>query len=200
MEIGDKIKYYRNKFKISQAKLSQITGIHEVSISRYEANKVYPNDIQIEKISDAFGISPLALKGYNSDIRLETRGDLMGLFLMLLKNGVLQLIGDRAEKNCITKETASFQINPLIKDVFMCSNCDLNNHIKIVINDNDIMEKLLLWDGLKFTYNKLVNDNPITDFNELQTKIEEVELELQMSYVFLDTENGIRVLTPKILQ
>ena len=39
MTIGEKIKYCRKQIGITQDKLAELTGIHPVSIRKYETNK-----------------------------------------------------------------------------------------------------------------------------------------------------------------
>ena len=40
MTIGEKIKYCRKQIGITQDKLAELTGIHPVSIRKYETNKM----------------------------------------------------------------------------------------------------------------------------------------------------------------
>ncbi len=49
MTIGEKIKYCRKQIGITQDKLAELTGIHPVSIRKYETNKMQPQPPQLEK-------------------------------------------------------------------------------------------------------------------------------------------------------
>ena len=53
MTIGEKIKYCRKQIGITQDKLAELTGIHPVSIRKYETNKMQPQPPQLEKIAVA---------------------------------------------------------------------------------------------------------------------------------------------------
>ena len=76
MTIGEKIKYCRKQIGITQDKLAELTGIHPVSIRKYETNKMQPQPPQLEKIAAALGVSYNALNGSDTaGLRLETVGD-----------------------------------------------------------------------------------------------------------------------------
>lgn len=49
MTIGEKIRYCREQIGITQGKLAELTGIHPVSIRKYETNKMQPQPPQLEK-------------------------------------------------------------------------------------------------------------------------------------------------------
>lgn len=56
MTIGEKIKLLRKKQKITQKQLSEATGLAEITIRQYEANKYAPKIENLRKISLALGI------------------------------------------------------------------------------------------------------------------------------------------------
>ena len=51
LTVGDKIKYFRKQRGMTQAQLAELTGIHPVSIRKYEINKMQPQSQQIERIA-----------------------------------------------------------------------------------------------------------------------------------------------------
>ena len=51
MTLGEKIKFHRGLKGLTQKQLGDMTGIHEVSIRKYEANKIAPKRDQLEKIA-----------------------------------------------------------------------------------------------------------------------------------------------------
>ena len=69
MTIGEKIKYCRKQIGITQDKLAELTGIHPVSIRKYETNKMQPQPPQLEKIAVALGVSYNALNGSDTAIQ-----------------------------------------------------------------------------------------------------------------------------------
>ena len=97
MTIGEKIKYFRTQKGITQAKLAELSGIHPVSIRKYETNKMIPQSQQIDKIAEALEISSFAITGFENNIRLETVGDFMGLLIMLIKTNIVLIEGERGE-------------------------------------------------------------------------------------------------------
>lgn len=56
MAVGDKIKSYRKNQKITQKQLSEATGLAEITIRQYEANKYAPKIENLRKIASALGI------------------------------------------------------------------------------------------------------------------------------------------------
>ena len=70
MTIGEKIKYFRSRIGITQAKLAELSGIHPVSIRKYETNKMTPQTEQIDKIAEALGVSSFAITGFENNIRI----------------------------------------------------------------------------------------------------------------------------------
>ena len=63
MTIAEKIKYCRIKQGLTQAQLAEFSGIHPVSIRKYETGKMVPQPEQLYKIAEALGISYVALLG-----------------------------------------------------------------------------------------------------------------------------------------
>ena len=60
MTIGEKIKYFRKRIGITQAKLAELSGIHPVSIRKYEINKMVPQAAQIDRLAEALGVKEAA--------------------------------------------------------------------------------------------------------------------------------------------
>ncbi|MEI3325020.1 MAG: helix-turn-helix transcriptional regulator [Thomasclavelia sp.] len=56
MTLGNKIKKIRNYRGLTQKQLGKLTGIHEVSIRKYEMDKVIPKKGQLTKISSVLGV------------------------------------------------------------------------------------------------------------------------------------------------
>ena len=122
MTIGEKIKYFRTRIGITQAKLAELSGIHPVSIRKYETNKMVPQSPQIDRIAEALGISSFAIAGIENNIRLETVGDFMGLMIMLIKTKIISLNGEREKNGMLNSQTVSVEINPFISNFFNAKN------------------------------------------------------------------------------
>lgn len=54
--VGDIIRLYRKEMGLTQKRLSELTGIAEITIRSYEAGKFRPKTEQMKKLSDALGI------------------------------------------------------------------------------------------------------------------------------------------------
>ena len=84
MTIGEKIKYVRKLYHMSSAELAERTGIHPVSIRKYESNKMVPQSAQIERLAAAFHLSPAIFSGL-TDMHFDFQysGDCLGMLIML---------------------------------------------------------------------------------------------------------------------
>ena len=189
MNIADRIKRLRELFGITANDLAKITGIHPVSIRKYETNKMTSQAQQIEKIAVALGVSSFAISGIENNIRLETKGDFMGLLLMLIKTNLLIIKGERGEDEGLIPETVSFEINPFVSQ-FFCVNSngtDLNaESIAFKLKSDDIFKDILKWEKITYGYEKSAakygdtDDTAIIDaMNEMKDYIEAIEVELQ---------------------
>lgn len=66
MSISKNLKYYRKKRNLTQKQLSAITGIAEITIRQYEANKYEPKNENLNKIASALQIKPIDLLGWDA--------------------------------------------------------------------------------------------------------------------------------------
>ena len=203
MTIGEKIKYFRTRIGITQGKLAELSGIHPVSIRKYETNKMIPQAEQIDKISEALGVSSFAITGFENNIRLETIGDFMGLMIMLIKAKIVSIDGERGEDNEYKAETVSFKINPLITKFFKANtgNAEYNaNDILYQLKQNNLLKDILHWEKINYGYEKCAtkySDTPdketLNALNSLKEAKEAIEMELQRSSILLDSKGGISV-------
>lgn len=209
MTIGDKIRYFREKRGITQKRLAELTGIHPVSIRKYETNKMQPQLAQIEKLADALGISFNALSGFdNTGLHLETVGDLMSLIIMLFNSQVITFTGERDENDLLKSDTISVQINPILSSwikVEVSDSINKRNPVKLCdiqfkICSTKIFSDLLKWEQINYQYNKNIKIYGNNHDQSIKTLLEKwkfekevIELELQSSSVYLDTSHGITV-------
>ncbi|MBQ5322700.1 MAG: helix-turn-helix transcriptional regulator, partial [Oscillospiraceae bacterium] len=118
MTIGERIKFFRKSRGITQSQLAKLSGVHPVSVRKYETNKMVPQPEQIRRIADALAVSYYAIAGTESLGTLETNGDLVGFIIMLCKSGIIEFIGEKDERNRFNPETARIRINPIISGHF----------------------------------------------------------------------------------
>ena len=183
MTIGKKIKYLRKQKGVTQTDLAQLTGIHQVSIAKYEKDKMIPQPDQLRKIVDVLNISPMIFFDDGS-FKLETRGDLMGLLFMLCKNKILVVKGKRDRSSTLIPSTVTFEFSPLIANFFLA---DVQN--KIMFDPNDpLLVDFLKWEKHYHNYEKLFkkysasgSEAELAALDELHDTIEKIEIELQCS-------------------
>ena len=185
--IGERIKYFRKKRKMTQEQLAELTGIHPVSIRKYETNKMQPQIEQIERIASTLQVNANAIIGYNgAPTRVDTVGDLMGLLMTLYRARVLLIVGDHDEDFSIKPETAKITINPALAGFFrVLSPNDSENSIDlsdiiVTLHDTDCLQDFLTWAVCCLGYEEM--KRATTDQNEMSGFIEErlEELELHM--------------------
>lgn len=201
MTLGEKIKYFRAQLGITQSQLADMTGIHPVSIRKYETNKMQPQPAQLEKLASALGVSYNALNGINnSGMRLETVGDLMGVLMVLCTANIIQIIGERDDLHLLKAETVSIKINPVLSSYLTFGNsssADTAHPLEktlINIKSQKIFNDLLLWEKMNFLYQGSIKaaaeqPNKATEaaLKEIEEIKEKVELELQRSQVLLSS-------------
>lgn len=205
MTIGEKIRYFRTRIGITQAKLAELSGIHPVSIRKYETNKMIPQEQQIEKIANALMVSPFALTGIENSIRLETNGDFKGLLIMLCKNHIITIEGARGEDNALKPDTVAFTINPFITQFFnaKADKSEINpDKILYYLKFKDIFEDILKWEKANYLYEKNVdkygnssNKTEIAALENIKNTKEIIEMELQRSNIVVG-KDGISVKIP----
>lgn len=121
--VGERIRYFRKGKKITQDKLAEMTGIHPVSIRKYETNKMQPQVEQIERIAAALEINASALWGYNGmPIQMKTYGDFYGLIMQLFRTRVIMAMFPTENNDIFMSkehvEKTIFMLNPAIVDLF----------------------------------------------------------------------------------
>ena len=189
MTIGEKIKYFRKRIGITQAKLAELSGIHPVSIRKYEINKMVPQAAQIDRLAEALGVSSFALAGFENNIRLETVGDFMGLMIMLIKTKIISVNGEREENGLLNIESVSFVIDSHISS-FLIAEIDNQkldaNKLIYKLNDLHLLSDFLNWEIINYRYEKCVAEICDTSDNQLYSILEQLkeqkealEMELQ---------------------
>ena len=138
MTIGDRIRTIRQLRRITQVKLAELTGIHPVSIRKYETNKMRPLVPQVERIAEALQVSVNAIIGSAYSSRpITTVGDMMGLLIDWHKMGVMTIQGTRDNAGRLESKTMRLVPSPAFEQFL---------HIGIVKHNEKGM--LLSWDGM----------------------------------------------------
>lgn len=112
MNVGEKIKYYRELRGLNQQQLAQLSGVPLNSINKYEIGNRNPKLTALEKIANALCISVTAF--HNTD--LETVGDVLPYFFHIAKIGEIQFHGSKNEDGSYDGDTLSFSFkSPVLK-------------------------------------------------------------------------------------
>lgn len=169
MTIGEKIKCVRKLYHMSSAELAERTGIHPVSIRKYESNKMVPQSAQIERLAAAFHLSPAIFSGL-TDMHFDFQysGDCLGMLIMLYTSGALIINGERDEKNILKKETVKFTVSPLLQKFLQFSEKDKAlpfEDVNVMIKDSDTLDRFIFWE---FMYNR--RDELYDAYMEEETK------------------------------
>ncbi len=184
MTIGEKIKYFRKQRGITQGELAELTGIHPVSIRKYETNKMQPLPPQVEKIAAALNVNFSAIYGMDqSAFRLETRGDLMGLLMTAYKAGLIQVDGPKDRYGAFKEEQCCIRLLPVLSQYFAVAGQEDENRNMLpwegLYREGYLKDQELLTKGNSSEDEKYVAD----DFREM---LEQIELDLQASQKKLD--------------
>ncbi len=187
MTFGEKLKYLRKQKGVTQTELAELTGIHQVSIAKYEKDKMVPQPEQLEKITQALNVSRNIFVD-DSSFKLETKGNLMGLLIALCKSGVLIAKGKRDRNSMLIPRTVVFEFSPLISKFFTE---DVQNKIQFA-PDEPLLLDFLKWEKQCRNYEKMYkkysgssNAAEVAALEELHDLIEMIEIELQCSSMLL---------------
>ena len=166
MTIGKKIKFLRKRVQITQNDLAMKSGIHPVSIRKYETNKMKPQVEQIEKIANALSVSPFALLDNNYQ-NINTVGDFYSFLFHFYYNHLILF-------HIIDGEVV-ISINPKFLNCFIVKNIeDYTVQLKKLPN----YEKLTMWVKLN---NFLASFPDYWDIDMLINQLDKLELELQQT-------------------
>ena len=122
MDIAERIKKLREAYGITSNELANITGIHPVSIRKYETRKMVPGIEVIDKMCEALKLPRMIFEGIPkqyTDYSFE--GDFYQLLFMLLANGTLDVRGKWVED---TDKDTYFTVNPLLSKYLEIKNGD----------------------------------------------------------------------------
>lgn len=159
-----KLKILRQIRNITQSQLSDLTGIHLVSIKKYETDKMKP-ERHIRELSDGLNISKICLcDSYMQKIyRLKTVGDIYAIIISLIKQEILILQGQKDCNDKLLAKSIKLSFNSIISNFI--SNTSKKN---IQIDNLEFLINLSTWEYL----NRYDKDD------KTNTTLEQFELEL----------------------
>lgn len=84
MTIGEKLKSFRTIRKLSQKRLSELSGVSEGAIRKYEAGTRNPKPAQLKRLAQALDLDESAFQDFKFDlINIETIGDALALYFLI---------------------------------------------------------------------------------------------------------------------
>lgn len=118
MTAGEKIKMYRVLKDYTQKKLSELSGVSEISIRKYEAGDRKAKPEQLQKIAEALDLPvTVFLDIETAPLNIDTLGDFMSLFFKLEKNYGAELTYEADEDHIVNSESVCIRFkNPVIQD------------------------------------------------------------------------------------
>lgn len=194
MTIGDRIRYFRKQRGYSQLELAELTGLHHVTIRKYEANMRTPQADHLHKVADALDVNRSALIGIaENQFSMNSVGDLLRMIITLCQAKVLSFSGDRGEDGVLVPETVRITLSPMLSSY--CSarieQADISlempiGSIAFTLNISPFIPTLLHWETEYSQFRILQNmvyNRPSPDLleelEECRTRKEILELELQ---------------------
>lgn len=117
MEIGEKIRLYRELRGLTQDQLGELSGIYSATIRKYELGIRNPKQDQLIKIANGLGINVSVF--YDFDI--ETVGDVAALLFLLDEHSTVELTGERGENGTyrsgeVALRFDDFRLNRLLSE------------------------------------------------------------------------------------
>lgn len=150
MNIGENIKRYRKTKNMSQQKLSELSNVPRVSISRYENGDRIPNIEIVNKLANALEVSVENLiykpnfTHNNTNKFLDFNNDMSGYILPLNKIDVLE------------QDSFKSNVNPKDSLINLLSYTNSNDKLLQILTDNEIDNLLVkVYDLLEFELFKL---------------------------------------------
>ncbi len=193
--IGERIRFFRGRRSMTQADLARESGIHPVSIRRYETNKMSPYDEQISKLAKVLDVSTVALAGIPTEpIYTGTDGSFISLLMVMHRTGLLTLEGERGDDGKIKAETLSFCWADYFKNKFKVCHKQQDSQEFIPLECMQIklpdktLDQLLSWEKALNIYNSYIDSHkePLseqekTTIDQMRTTLDEIEMIVQES-------------------
>ena len=129
--IGSKIQKYRKLQNMTQDELSKRSGIYLSTIKKYESGERNPKPDQLQKISEALGVSITVFL----DFDINTVSDVIYLIMKLDEQSSLRISADKDAQGTIIPDTVQLAFDdPQINNA-ICAYLEYKNQLNI-LSDN----------------------------------------------------------------
>lgn len=143
MKFSEKLKQARKNIGITQAQLSERTGINYAAIRKYEIDCNVPRDTHIENLAFALNIPTEALNGVGTNTaKIDTYGKFLASLAKLIQIGFLEptiLLNDDGSKRVHLYLTSPFKELLKAQEPYYC------DKIEFDINDKRLNDIFLEW-------------------------------------------------------
>ena len=121
MDIAERIKKLREKFEITSNEFAKFTGIHPVTVRKYESKKMVPGIEVIDKMCETLKLNRMIFEGIPKQYTdYNFTGDFYQQLFLLLENETLHLNSNNNENN----DSLNFSVNPLLSNYIQLKNGD----------------------------------------------------------------------------
>lgn len=152
MTFGRKIKYLREKRGLTQDQLAEETGIHPVTIRKYETDKTLPKTAQLERISEVLEVK---LDDWVNEIDykypVQTHFNFLDILFKLYLYNFIEILGERDSDGKIISEGSKITFKDEGKTFL--SFIDTSNKKNLPIDsvgfdlDEKIKDTFFLWES-----------------------------------------------------
>ena len=162
MDIGERIKFCRKHRGMTQDRLAEETGIHPVSIRKYETGKMVPKPEQIERIAKALNVTYSAISGdYDVVFPVGRFPEVISLLMMLFHSGIITIEGEKNGEQKIEPSTAKMKVNPSIARFFNVESPNAKIALEqgwLTANDPRIMNFFSEYEAVVSAYEQAVRE------------------------------------------
>lgn len=185
MTIGKKIKYLREHRGMTQAELAEATGIHPVSIRKYETDKMTPQREQLERLSKALDVQIEDwVDEYIYRLPFHDNGhQTLALLYNLYMNDFIKIKGKRLNDGLLDKSTVKIMLNAnvgkLLK-VFQKDNAIDMNHLEIR-PEKELLDMFLVLEKGIYNLEQTSTSVEISDVDDLKNEEDYLKASEQLS-------------------
>ena len=131
--IGSKIQKYRKLQNMTQDELSKRSGIYLSTIKKYESGERNPKPDQLQKISEALGVSITVFL----DFDINTVSDVISLIMKLDEQSSLKISADKDAHGTFVPDTVRLAFDdPQINDA-ICSYLECKEQLNGISENSD---------------------------------------------------------------
>ena len=131
--IGSKIQKYRKLQNMTQDELSKRSGIYLSTIKKYESGERNPKPDQLQKISEALGVSITVFL----DFDINTVSDVISLIMKLDEQSSLKISADKDAQGAFVPGTVRLSFDdPQINDA-ICAYLECKDQLNVISDNSD---------------------------------------------------------------